>query len=210
MMTHDLAGLADQKLVDGLRELANLRDETPAVGRFMRLWPKLGEKPLSMPSGFSLGKSTLPEPFGYVIVLRNCLREIWTGGPEANSLLTAFFVTSSPITELLPPGMLSPQGVFPLSPKGRFEADWRRGGLTYHPETDLQKALYLLLRRSGRAKVCANPECPAPYFVANKARDRYCSPACLQPFQRQWKRDWWNRVGSKRRATSKRKQKSRK
>jgi hypothetical protein len=56
------------------------------------------------------------------------------------------------------------------------------------------------LQSSARARVCANPDCPAPYFIAKKPRARYCSLECARPFQRQSKLDWWNRVGSKRRS----------
>jgi hypothetical protein len=202
MRTQNLAESTDRSLLDGLRELANLRDEPAAIERFERRWPELAEKPTSIPQGFSMGgqEST------YVAVLRTCLRKIWTGGPDANSLLTAFFLTSSPIVDLIRPWPPIADPItkalpsHPLVPKGSFEADWRRSGLVYHPETQLQKALYLLLQSSARAKVCANPDCPAPYFIAKKLRERYCSLECVRPFQRQSKLDWWNRVGRERRS----------
>jgi hypothetical protein len=210
-MTRNLAEPNGGKLLEGIRELANLRDEAVSIERFARRWPHIAEQPQSFPQGFSIGRkgTTLPKSLEYVIGLRNYVREIWTGGPDANALLTAFFLTSSPITDLIRPNSTSNNSVsipsFPLAPVGKFEADWRRGGLVYRPETELQEALYLMLQCSNRAKVCANPDCPAPYFIAKKPRELYCSTECVKPFQRKWKRDWWKRVGSKRRAKRKRK-----
>jgi len=141
MTTQNLAEATDKKLLDGLRELANLRDEAKAVEHFIQHWPYMAEQPESFPQGFSMGRkgSTLPKPLEYVMVLRNRLREVWTGGPDANAILTAFFLTSSPITDLWRPlpritdpaaaDLVGSLPSHPLPPKGRFEADWRRGGL---------------------------------------------------------------------------------
>jgi len=197
MIRQNLAAPTDKKLLGGLHELANLRDEVKAVEHFIQHWPSIAEQPESFPQGFSLARqgSRLPKPLEYVLVLRNRLREVWTGGPEANSILTAFFLTSSPITDLwrpLPPvidtlvesvDVVGSLPSHPLPSKGRFEADWRRAGFVYRPETQLQKALHLLLQSSARAKLCANPECPAPYFIAKKSGVRYCSTECSLPLE---------------------------
>jgi hypothetical protein len=50
--------------------------------------------------------------------------------------------------------------------------------------------------------VCANPECPSPYFLKSRKTQRFCDrPACIACGQREHKLNWWRRVGSKRRAS---------
>jgi hypothetical protein len=40
--------------------------------------------------------------------------------------------------------------------------------------------------------VCANPDCPQPYFFKGRITQRYCErPACVVYAQRQHKRKWW-------------------
>jgi hypothetical protein len=46
-----------------------------------------------------------------------------------------------------------------------------------------------------RAKHCANPDCPTPYFIAAKRSYKYCSPDCADPAQKQFKREWWSKNG---------------
>lgn len=43
---------------------------------------------------------------------------------------------------------------------------------------------------------CPNPDCPAPYFIAMRRSQRYCSEACALPAQREFKRAWWAEHGS--------------
>jgi hypothetical protein len=49
-----------------------------------------------------------------------------------------------------------------------------------------------------KLRVCRNPQCITPYFVAVNPRARHC-PGCREPGRRATKRDYWNR---KRRTTS--------
>jgi hypothetical protein len=50
--------------------------------------------------------------------------------------------------------------------------------------------------------VCANPACPAPYFLKTRRTRRFCElPACIAAGQRQHKLEWWRRVGAKQRAS---------
>lgn len=40
--------------------------------------------------------------------------------------------------------------------------------------------------------VCANPECPNPYFLRARPKQRFCDrPACAEYGQREHKRTWW-------------------
>ncbi len=47
-----------------------------------------------------------------------------------------------------------------------------------------------------RMRRCPNPDCPAPYFIAQRRSQKYCSDACALPAQREFKRDWWREHGS--------------
>lgn len=127
-----------------------------------------------------------------ILRLRNLLRDAWRAGPTAQQSLDE---------------LLGFRGSFFLGGyfSDRFptiSADWRRGSLAFVPHNEFQAACYALVRSSNLAGFCANPDCPAPYFIARRATQRYCSPDCLKPFQKQWKLDWWNREGKTRRAAN--------
>jgi hypothetical protein len=49
---------------------------------------------------------------------------------------------------------------------------------------------------SNRMRRCTNFECPAPYFIARRLTQKYCSDACAQPAQKEFKRRWWREHGS--------------
>lgn len=55
----------------------------------------------------------------------------------------------------------------------------------------------LLIQPRDLLRKCLRPDCPNPYYIAHHREQRYCSEPCAHWAQRQWKRDWWNRVGSK-------------
>lgn len=41
--------------------------------------------------------------------------------------------------------------------------------------------------------VCGNPECPNPYFLKGRKKQRFCErPACSAYGQREHKRNWWH------------------
>jgi hypothetical protein len=71
--------------------------------------------------------------------------------------------------------------------------DWQSSRIVYVPQTVFQNALYLLFKESQRAKVCPNPDCPAPYFIApqGKPNQRYCSLKCTGEGLRESKRRSW-------------------
>jgi hypothetical protein len=123
-----------------------------------------------------------------ILRLRRLLRDAWSGGPTA----------SRSMEELL--GLRTPAGESLDIQSSNVSADWRRGSIVFLPRNPFQAACYALLLKSNLATFCANPDCPAPYFVARRATQRYCSPDCLKPFQKQSKLDWWNREGKTRRA----------
>ena len=63
-------------------------------------------------------------------------------------------------------------------------------------------ALVLLraMHIADRMRYCQNPSCPAPYFLAKRRSQKYCSDACSLPAQREFKRAWWQDHGEEWRA----------
>ena len=193
------------RLLETLKELANLRDDPAAFERFVRYWPGLidvGDHcEHDSYAGYSFGEPktrmprNLPKRFLGVWQWREALREVWRGNSEK---LTYLLLPS--LDEVI----ADPDPEWPWPPQ--LKVDWHRGEFVYIPRSKLQEAIYALFRRSALVKVCANQDCAAPYFIAGKTAQRYCSDGCAQVFQREWKRRWWKEKGTKwRRKKSRRK-----
>jgi len=51
-----------------------------------------------------------------------------------------------------------------------------------------------------RLRICGNPECPTPYFLARRKDQKYCERGdCTSYAQRQYALKWWHSVGGDRR-----------
>jgi hypothetical protein len=192
------------ELLDALQELANLRDEPASFERFVRRWPGFIRVPDSdIPyrlSGPVTGIQNLPNRFLHMWQRREDLRKVWRGHSEK---LAAILLPGVPpeelpteeLTRYVSKDESNTDGEWKWAPQ--IKVDWQRSQFVYVPRTGFQKAVHALFRKSALAKVCANPDCVAPYFIAGKASQRYCSDACAQVFQREWKRRWWKEKGSK-------------
>src|SRR5262249_11162200 len=75
------------------------------------------------------------------------------------------------------------------------------------PPTKFEQALLHLRRCGNLTRYCANPDCAAPYFIAKKKGQKYCSEACALPAQREFKRQWWAEYGEAWRSSRKAKNK---
>jgi hypothetical protein len=116
----------------------------------------------------------LSEKFPNVALrMRDIVRLIWRGESYANEYLKALLYGT------------------------RVEFNWKRGQIIYMPENEFERAVYALFRNSSLAKVCGNPDCPAPFFIAGRRSQRYCGEDCAAVFQHESKRNWWKEVGSK-------------
>jgi hypothetical protein len=177
-----------------LREFANLRDERIETfgaecpdfvlskaltedGWLAGVVERLGEGSPRMMSARALMlaetiRKLQPNP---ALRKRDILRLIWRGDDSANDYLKVLLAGS------------------------RTEFDWKRGELMYKPQNDFEKAVYALFRNSKLAKVCGNPDCPAPLFIAQRKSQCYCGEDCAQVYQKEWKRKWWKNRGSSRR-----------
>lgn len=203
--------LAEPDLLGVLAELANLRDDPKDFERFVKRWPGFVlvlDKDLPR---LSLGKGDIPNRFHSVLERREAVRRIWRG----NSLtLTELLLPNEPPEELQNQEAYKDRDDETGQQTGwnwepQVNLDWQRREFIYEPRTNFQRALYGLFRQSALAKVCGNSECPAPYFIASKPTQRYCSEACAEVFQREWKRRWWAEHGAKRRRAGKRSRRKR-
>jgi hypothetical protein len=56
--------------------------------------------------------------------------------------------------------------------------------------------LFLLDRAAGKTAVCANPDCPAPYFLRRRKDQKFCERGpCSAYAQRLYALGWWKRKG---------------
>ena len=180
-----------------LADLANLRDDSAAFERFASRWPDFSEVLDSDPAPtdsyfqYHYGEpmtrmpAKLPTRFLRIWQRREALRQIWRGNSE--KLFQVLLPTEAEMMmDLDPDWVWNPQ----------LKLDWQRGEFVYTPQGEFQAALYRLFRRSAFAKLCGNPNCPAPYFIAHKTTQRYCTGECAQVFQKEWKRRWWKEKGT--------------
>ena len=58
--------------------------------------------------------------------------------------------------------------------------------------------LFVRDNAAGKTAVCANPECPAPYFIRNRKTQKICEAGeCVQWAQRNYALKWWRENESK-------------
>jgi hypothetical protein len=50
-------------------------------------------------------------------------------------------------------------------------------------------------RLADRLRRCENPSCPAPYYIAKRRNQKFCTEICAVPAQQEQKRAWWNEKG---------------
>ncbi len=62
--------------------------------------------------------------------------------------------------------------------------------------TAFQHAINRLTALGQRTKLCANPECPERFYIAQRQSQRYCGEKCAGFFQREAKRNWWQEHGN--------------
>ena len=72
-------------------------------------------------------------------------------------------------------------------------ARWEKSRRELMPSvTDLPAVLvYGCLLFANRLFYCANPNCPAPWFIGTRHGQQYCSEVCSAPAKKAAKRKWW-------------------
>jgi len=187
------------RALETLSELANLREDDAAISRFLKSRREyLNEEFLDQ----------VPDDVvrDDVLGLRNKIRKLWRGGEVANEIAREFLLAK----EVIHYGAEDEKHV-EFSPDA-INVDWDRGKLvlTYKALDSFQASIYELLQVSRFAKICARAECPAPYFIAKKIVQQYCSDECKYAVREEIQKNYWNRRGSKRRKERKGQSKRRK
>ena len=80
---------------------------------------------------------------------------------------------------------------------------FRDGRVEMIPDKIWSAICILFLRdyEAGRTGVCANPDCPAPYYLKSRGSQKFCEAGpCVAYAQRQYALRWWNKAGKARRA----------
>lgn len=165
-----------------LQEFANLRNEPESVKRFLNKFKQMipPVRPKAWPERKSWTEEQTLEV--WVFEIQAWMREGWREPDWRVRAHIVFWLLM----------YVAPNPSSKLRPRGSIRPD--------QPPTLFERSLFdHLLRDFSLAKYCANRECPAPYFFAQKVRQKYCSEVCSQPAQRAAKLKYWNSTGKKKR-----------
>jgi hypothetical protein len=208
--SRDLMNRGPAVLLHALKDFANTGDTPDSVFNFLKNHPGLmgfpycdptvaelalafvegtKKRPATTPDEFKLYQDAFAEsPF---FRFRDRLRQVWSGGDTKGlvlaELLSLFDLPET--NELEEPETM-------IRERWRIVPDWRKGSLQYRPRNAFERACFVLLENSGRAKVCARAECTSPFFIAGRTTQRYCGTDCADAMQDQWRREWWREKGN--------------
>jgi hypothetical protein len=204
---HVLAGVAAAQAKKFLVELANLREEAAAGNRFLLHFVRL---------------CPLPGKYSQPLMSQNIDRTqgAKSGDEQIDEMLREHWL--SPLREGVggiwtAPDLRTKQwGVLRMLDETSFKEDqtgiylwpfWTnpRKVISLPPPTAFELALRYLIRSNVHTYLCANRECPAPYFIASRRGQKYCSYACALSSRREVKQRWWAAHGNAWRKARKRK-----
>jgi hypothetical protein len=156
-----------------LREMANLRED--GIERFQRHYENFNHYDVR-----------------HLIDWRDELRALWTRGKYTTPALQEHWRRQ-------PPGLTLQEricnGWLNSSEHGGLLVFWDRRERFIGPDPYELPALlaYCAFLCGDRMRVCRNRDCPAPYFVAGRKDQLYCSGACAAPATRAAKLRSWHR-----------------
>jgi hypothetical protein len=182
-----LARINSREAYRFLKELINLRHAPEAIRRFEirfgailsdRL--KTGERssPLALADGSNVMVPT--------IQLRDALRMVWRAPDQRTKDWAIIRMIDAVVIEEASPRYHSG---FPI-----LNGDNDRL-IALPTPTLLEQILTYLRKQAHRTTICSCPGCPAPYFLAGRRSQKFCSDACSLPSQREFKRSWWAKHG---------------
>jgi hypothetical protein len=196
----DLAGSSSsQKAKDFLVGLANLRDDKDGLRWLRSKFPDVLEA-VSRTVGAIYStppRAVLPGTPEHdesnrklwLIPLRDTLRAIWRA-PDTKTKQWGLFRISQDFFLQGDPNTIH-------RPGGQGGSDFL---LSWKPPTQTERFLLALMGWADLLQYCDNEECPAPYFIAKKRTQKYCSHECAKPAQRESKLRWWTQKGRQRRS----------
>jgi hypothetical protein len=174
------------------RGLSLLKSKFPYV--LSELPRRMVRKELLFGPGESYPQYQVPkdevEKYLYLVLpLRNRLRTLW-GVSDRNTKLMGIMRISQDFFLRGDQGLDDPDHV---------EADFH---LIERPPCRTERLLLCLIDLADYTRRCAASDCPAPYFVASRRSQKYCSRKCAKESQREFKRIWWRNNGKSWRASS--------
>jgi hypothetical protein len=176
-----------------LTELANLRNADPAqLLRFARLFgpwvttlfeatieqtengtqPRAIDSPLAV--GSLLTSIAIGPTFGPLMTFAQMLRHAWERPTTQQREIGVFRL------------LLDASELYGRASNHRFAIAIEPIGII----------LLEAIHSADRMRICGNPECAAPYFIATRRSQKFCSEDCTKPAQREYKRRWWNEHGT--------------
>jgi hypothetical protein len=197
--TQTLARVTIPQMRRFLVGLANLMSDGKSIAKFQGQYNHFMPRRLS---ASAMGQATLLRivfdneikvPIE-IFMLQNGLRNIWQAEDSRTKAWGIFRLIDEIEIQLANPPSLITLGAL----------SWSSGKVMTLPAPSAFEQAMEYLRNNGHlAHVCANPECPAPYFLAIRKSQKYCNADCATPSQREFKRKWWVEHGRIRRAEAK-------
>jgi hypothetical protein len=182
------------RLLKALEEFVKTGDTAADLRHFEKRWPGFFPDLFFMAAMDYAEHPTQSNRAGEMVhSFKTKLRDLWKGGKR---------VSGSGLTEMLaiepPPDFLytdehSLGDVLEFYSEATISVDWESGEFRYKSNCEFHRALYLLVKESWRARVCAY--CSS-YFIAKKPHQRYCSTDCSDAVQTKLKRKWWRQHGN--------------
>jgi hypothetical protein len=186
---------------DFLCSLANLQDSKSACEWLQRKFPDVMEavsrnvlvlyrpkEPKALMPGSP--EHTEINRRNWLIPLRSRLRAIWRA-PDVATKEWGLFRISQDFFRRGDPAILGSENE--LAYRDDFLFIWE-------PPTRTERFLLALTKWAELLTYCRNPDCPAPYFIASRRGQDYCSRECGKVGQRESKRRWWRKNGRRVRA----------
>lgn len=179
-----LARQEARELLRALTDFVNLSDTPESITFFRKRWPNFFPESLYD----AAHQSPVEFPGRAFSECRKKLAAIWRGDRAQDWALTALLDIAFNIRF-----DVNAMGNERNEPYARLSVDWKTGLFQYRSDVRFHQALWLLLRQSWRAKVCAH--CSA-CFLARRSAQRYCCTDCSELAQRDLKRRWWRKHGN--------------
>jgi hypothetical protein len=123
---------------------------------------------------------------GQIIQVRDALRAIWRE-PDVRRREWLTFRVREHLMAKTDPRFMHAEGVISGPEVNLIDR--------LPPPSPFEQVIMQLLKSADRARYCASPDCPAPYFLAKRRSQKYCSDACSKPAQSEFKRRWWAEHG---------------
>jgi hypothetical protein len=118
----------------------------------------------------------------FIFTLQHLLRAAWERPTTFDREVHLGFTTQEVYKQFLRATDMKPAEDTPL------HALWKPLGKVFICLTRAQRV-------ADRMRRCDNASCPAPYFIAERRNQKFCTEICAAPAQREQKATWWKEHG---------------